>query len=132
MAVLDTTGLWTEGDDYRVISALGLPFGQYTLSCIAGCMNDLQAMSTAAQQDVLDLLDDYEAADQLETDQHATDSVGKVLVKADVLEWEVVQGGGPSAGKSKARYELAQIFSFCTCLGGSLSGYGGATPLIRS
>ena len=95
-------------------------------------MNDLQAMSTAAQQSVLDLLTLWEASDTQENTQYSADSEGKVLVKADVLEWEVVQGGGPAAGKAKAAYDLAQIFSFCPCLGGALSGHHGATPSIRS
>ena len=135
MATLDTTGVYTAGDDYRVIKALGVPFGSYTLDCIAGCMNDLEDMSVTAATDLVALLNAYDAANTSQSTENLNQAEGqKVLVKADVLEWEVTNGGVGGAGqeKMKAKDEIAQIMSFCTCLGGYLSGYHGGTTLIRS
>ena len=55
-------------------------------------------------------------------------------IEADVLKWEVSNGGmsGPQAEKNRVKDELIKIFSFCVCLGGYISGYGHGTQLIRS
>lgn len=134
MAVLDTSGLWSSGDDYRVIRAMRLPFGTYTQDCIIGCMNDLQTMSVVAQQDVLDLLTDYDSADTAQVTQNLANVEGKTLVEADVLKWEVTNGGisGPQAEKNRVKDELGKIFNFCVCLGGYIGAAGHGTPLIRS
>ena len=136
---LDTTGNWVAGDDLRVIEALLLPFGTFTLDCTQNCMNQLEIMSPEAVLRVRALLDEYEAADQAESNQNLGDTEGKVLVKADVLEWEVVSGGipGTTQEKNQIRNEIARYFSFCSCLGSMLpgadgmGGYGTAR-LIRS
>ena len=141
---LDTSGNWEAGDDLRVIEALLLPFGSYTLDCVQNCMGQLEEMSPEAVLRVRELLDEYEAADDVDTDQNTGDTEGKVLVKADVLEWEVVGGKtgmtGPQKEKNKVRYELWNYFAFCSCLGGlnpnggsggSMGGYGSGN-LIRS
>lgn len=132
--VLDTSGLWTAGDDYKIIQALGLPFGTYTQDCIITCCNDLQDMSTVAQQDVLVLLADYEAAKTAGKAQNLADVEGKVLVEADVLKWEREVGklSGPDSEKARVKDELSKIFSFCSCLGGAIGGNAYGTPLIRS
>ena len=124
---LDTSGNWVAGDDLRIIEALMLPFGTYVLDCTQNCMNQLEDMSPEAVLRVRALLDEYEAADQAESGQNLGDTEGKVLVKADVLEWEVVNGGisGTSQEKAKIRDEIARYFSFCSCLGGYLGGSGG-------
>lgn len=139
---LDTTGNWVAGDDLRVIEALMLPFGTYVLDCAQNCMNQLEDMSPEAVLRVRALLDEYEAADAAESTQNLGDTEGKVLVKADVLEWEVVGGGiaGTTQEKAKIRDEIARYFAFCSCLGGMLpvgpdgGGYGGygSASLIRS
>jgi hypothetical protein len=144
LMALDTTGNWVAGDDLRVIEALMLPFGTYVLDCCQNCMNQLEDMSPEAVLRVRELLDQYEAADDADTNQNTGDTEGKVLVKADVLEWEVVGGKsgmtGPQKEKAKIRYELWNYFAFCSCLGslnpngpggGVLGGYGSAR-LIRS
>ena len=136
---LDTTGNWVAGDDLRIIEALMLPFGTYVLDCTQNCMNQLEDMSPEAVLRVRALLDEYEAADLAESGQNLGDTEGKVLVKADVLEWQVVNGGisGTSQEKAKIRDEIARYFAFCSCLGSILpggpgsSGYGTAS-LIRS
>ena len=134
MAVLDTSGLWSSGDDYRVIKAISLPFGTYTQDCIITCMNDLQAMSTVAQQDVLDLLTDYSSADTAQITQNLANVEGKTLVDADVLKWEVNHNGtsGPQSEKLRVKSELIKIFSFCSCLGSFTQGSYQSTQLIRS
>lgn len=134
---LDTSGSWESGDDLRVIECLMLPFGTYVLDCTQNCMNQLQAMSDAAVLRVRALLDEYDAADQAESEQNLGDTEGKVLVKADVLEWQVTGNGvaGTTQEKANVRAEIARYFSFCSCLGSVLpgaGGYAGHSALIRS
>jgi len=134
MAVLDTSGLWSAGDDYRVIKALRIPFGDYTQDCTITAMNQLQGYSTTAQQDVLDLLVDYEAAETAQSARNLADTEGKVMVEADVLKWQVGNSGvtGPQAEKMRVKQELEQIFAFSTCLSSYIGGTNGMTTLIRS
>ena len=132
---LDTSGVYSEGDDYRVIKVLNLPFGPYTLDCVGNCMSQLEDMSVAAATDLVALLDAWDTADDAQSTQDLADVEGKVLVKADVLEWEVVNGGvsGPAKEKAKIEDDVKQIMSFCSCLGGYLGmNYYGSTPLMRS
>ena len=132
---LDTSGVYSEGDDYRVIKVLNLPFGSYTLDCVGNCMSQLEDMSVAAATDLVALLDAWDTADDAQSTQDLADVEGKVLVKADVLEWEVVNGGvsGPAKEKAKIEDDVKQIMSFCSCLGGYLGmNYYGSTPLMRS
>lgn len=135
MAVLDTSGVYSAGDDYRVIKVLGAPFGSYTLDCVAGCMNQLEDMSAAAATDLVALLDAWDAADAAQSTQNNSQPDGtKVLTKADVLEWEVVNGGisGLAQEKAKIEMEVAQIMSFCSCLGSLMQNKTTGTSLIRS
>lgn len=139
LMALDTTGVWTAGDDLRVIECLLLPFGTYVLDCTQNCMNQLEDMSVEAATRVVALLDEYDAAKSAESSSNIADTDGKVLVKADVLEWEVINGGqisGPQQEMNRIRMEVANYFAFCSCLGGSLpgsgGGYYGTSSLIRS
>ena len=134
---LDTTGVWSAGDDLRVIECLMLPFGSYTLVCTQNCMNQLEDMSPAAATNVLGLLTEHETAKSAESASNIADTEGKTLVKADVLEWEVSgqgQPSGPQQEMSRIRAEVANYFAFCSCMGGNLPGTGhyGTAPLIRS
>ena len=133
---LDTTGNWVAGDDLRIIEALMLPFGSYTLTCVQNCCNQLEDMSAQAVLNVRAALDEYEAAKSAESTQNLSDTEGKTLVKADVLEWEKDGSGQPSGAQKemmRAQQEIAQYFAFCSCLAGYLPGSGGyGTPLIRS
>lgn len=134
MAVLDTSGLWSDGDDYRIIKALSLPFGTFVQDCMITSMNQLQAMSVTAQQEVLDLLADYDTANAAQTAQNLANTEGKTLVEADVLKWQVTGNGmsGPQAEMLRVKAELSDIFAFSTCLAGYLGNNGWGTPLIRS
>lgn len=134
---LDTSGLWVAGDDLRIIEALGLPFGSYTLTCTQNCANQLEDMSSGAVSNVRTLLDEYEAAKTAESAANLADTEGKTLVKADVLEWERNGAGelsGPQQEMQRCRMELAQYFAFCSCMGsiGGGSGSYGSGSLVRS
>lgn len=132
---LDVSGNWVAGDDLRVIEALGVPFGQYTVTCVQDCCNQLEGISGEAVNNVRGLLDEYEAGEAAYKAQNLADVEGKVLTKADVLEWEVDKGSvsGPQREMMRARNELMKYFSFCSCLGGLLGGgHDGVTALIRS
>ena len=133
---LDTSGNWVAGDELRIIEALGVPFGSFTLECVSNCANQLEDMSAQAVLNVRAALDEYEAAKTAESTQNLSDTEGKTLVKADVLEWEKDSEGSPSGAQlemQRAKAEIAQYFAFCSCLGGLLGGSSyGNTPLIRS
>ena len=133
---LDTSGAWVAGDDLRIIEALGLPFGSFTLKCTQDCANQLEDMSPQAVLNVRAALDEYEAAKAAESAQNLSDTEGKTLIKADVLEWEPDASGQPSGAQkemARAKAEIAQYFAFCSCMGGLQGGSGyGAAPLVRS
>ena len=132
---LDTTGNWVAGDDLRVIEALAAPFGQYTLTCVQNCCNQLEDLSAQAVLNVRSALDEYEAAKAAESAANLADTEGKTLVKADVLEWEKDssdQLSGSQKEMARAKAEIAQYFAFCSCLAGFLAGGTSGTPLIRS
>lgn len=132
---LDTTGNWVAGDDLRIIEALGVPFGSYTLTCVQNCANQLEDMSPQAVLNVRAALDEYEAAKSAESTQNLSDTEGKTLVQADVLKWEKDGSDQPSGAQKemmRAQKEIAQYFAFCSCLA-SISGNGSyGTSLIRS
>ena len=133
---LDTSGVYTAGDDYKVIKILSLPFGDYTLDCVSNCMNQLEDMSVPAAQDLVDMIAEWEAADAAQTTEDLSQTDGKkVLVKADVLEWEVTGTGitGPQSQKLKIEQDIAELMAFCSCLGGILGNNAyGSTRLVRS
>ena len=132
---LDTSGGWVAGDDLRIIEALGVPFGSYTLTCVQNCCGQLEEMSPQAVLNVRTLLDEYEAAKTAESTQNLSDTEGKTLVKADVLMWEKDPAGSASGAQvemQRAKNEIAQYFAFCSCLGGLLGSGNYGTPLIRS
>lgn len=135
MAVLDTSGVYTAGDDYRVIKVLDVPFGSYTLECVAGCMNDLEVMSPAAAADLVVTLDEYDAASAIQAASNLQQADGrKVLTTADVLEWTVINGGqsGVDIELAGLRGDVRQVMAFCPCLQGYLQDDMGSTSLIRS
>ena len=135
MATLNTTGAYSEGDAFRVIKALDIPFGTFTFDCVIGCLNDLEVMSPAAATDLVALLDSYDVANAAETANLLEQAGGaKVLVKADVLSWQVVNDGvsGASQQMAKIRSSLTQTMVFCPCLSGYLGDQYGGTSLIRS
>ena len=123
------------GDDLRIIEALGVPFGSFTLDCVADCANQLEVMSPQAVLNVRAALDEYEAAKSAESTANLADTEGKTLIQADVLRWQADSADQPSGAQKemvRAKDEIAQYFAFCSCLGGILGSGGYGTPLIRS
>lgn len=131
---LDTSGNWVAGDELRVIEALKLPFGDYTLTCTENCCNQLEDLSPQAVLNVRTLLDEYETAQAAQIIQDNSLTEPKTLVKADVLEWEVNNGqmSGTQREMARAQDELGRYFAFCSCMGGLQGGSSQGTSLIRS
>ena len=132
---LNVSGNWQAGDDLRIIEALKVPFGDYTLTCVQNCCNQLEDMSAQAVINVRAALDEYEAAESAESTQNLANTEGKTLIKADVLSWSPDPVGTPSGAQkemNRAQDEIAQYFAFCSCLGGFLSNSTQGTSLIRS
>ena len=132
---LITTGNWVAGDELRIIEALGVPFGSYSLECVADCANQLEVMSAQAVLNVRAALDEYEAAKSAESTANLADTEGKTLIQANVLRWQADsadQLSGALKEMQRAKAEIAQYFAFCSCLGGVLSIGSYGTPLIRS
>lgn len=103
---------WTIGDDIRVLIAAGLPVGQYQITQIRQDMNNLGTLPTFVSN-VLDLLDQYDATQQRTTTLN-NESEGKILVKADVLEWSTKAPGtdyGPEREIQRIRELLNQYFA---------------------
>lgn len=135
-STLKTDGNWVAGDDLRIIEALKVPFGDYSLTCIGNCGNQLEEMSPQAVLNVRTQLDAYEAAKTAESTQNLSDTEGKTLIKADVLEWSADPSGTPSGATKemrRAQDEIAQYFAFCSCAANLIGNKAyGMTPLIRS
>lgn len=112
---LDTSGNWSAGDDLRVLDALGMDFSEYGLVGLQTCMNQLEDISSGAVTKVLAAVSRYEAAKAIKTATDLANTEDKVLVKADVLSWEVSKGGnsGLSAEIMDARIEVMRYFEFC-------------------
>lgn len=133
MATLDTGLGWVVGDVERILLVFDVGVSNYTIDQMTVCCNELGEMSPTLVSEVRGLLNDYEAAEVVQSGLGVGDDAGKVLIKADVLEWEVDKGGRYEAVvKEKWRIadKLVKIFSFCPIvypMSGSLS-----TTLIRS
>ena len=130
---LNTSGNWDLGDDQRVLRALQLPFGAYVLTCLQKCMHEMERISPEAVLEVKTLLDAYDTASEKVTEGNLGDTEGKVLTKADVLEWTPTGNGmsGAVSEKNSIREEIRRYFGFCSCLGGMVNG-SYATSLMRS
>ena len=92
----DISGAWEAGDDFRLVRALQLPFGSYTLTCLHSCCAQMEDISVDAVIEVRALLDDYDAARLVLSDVNLGDTEGKTLVEADVLKWQVNDPSQPS------------------------------------
>lgn len=124
MATLDTGLGWHAGDAERILLALGIKLSRYTINeMIIGC-NELGEIAEDQVQEVRGLLSEYDTAMSHQRNAGHEENAGKVLVKADVLEWERDNGGKYEAIlKEKARVvgELEKIFGFMSIIG---MGYG--------
>ncbi len=78
-------------------------------------MNDLGAISSDAVFSVLDLIDQFETAQTKLSDLN-NESSGRVLTKADVLEWEQAKGNNnytPQMEVQRIRTLIWQYMSMC-------------------
>lgn len=120
MATLDTDLGWVAGDVERILLALELGISEYTINELTVCANRLGEISSTLVSTVRTLLSEYDAAILVQKGLGVDDDAGKVLVKADVLEWETDKGGRYEAvQKEKGRIynELVKIFAFCPIVG---------------
>lgn len=133
MATLDTSFGWVAGDVERILLAVGIGVGNYTIDQMTVCCNELGEMSPTLVSKVRSLLSDYDTAITAQKDASVDADGGKTLIKADVLEWKPDAGGRYEAVlKEKLRIsdDLVKIFAFCPIIY-PLSGRNG-TSLIRS
>lgn len=125
---------WVAGEAEAILKILGLPVSSFNLSQIQRCMDELEAISPTAQSWVQAILPDYAAAEAALSALN-TSGTGKTLVKADVLEWEVDQGGdykySPMTEMQRLRDEIMRYFGDCMGISAA-AGYSGTTQLIRS
>ena len=115
MTTLDTSYGWVAGDVERIIIALDLGIGRFTIEQVTVDCNQLGEMSPTLVERVRGLLSEYEEANTIQKDLGVGADSGRVLVKADVLEWQVDPGGKYEAlFKEKGRItdELVKIFAF--------------------
>lgn len=114
MTVLNTAYGWEEGDDISVLVASGLTIGAYQIETIRVTMNELGAMSVDIVSQIRGLLGEYQdAQDRLVQLNNNAD--GKVLIKADVLEWSEAKGVQYSPEREVARIRglLYQYMASC-------------------
>lgn len=133
MATLNTSYGWSQGDQIRLLIASGLSVGSYQIAIITQSMNDLGALSTLAVDNVLELIDQYEAA-QNKLSELNTNNNGKILIKADVLEWEAASGVNnysPQLEIQRIRIQLYQYMSMCA-LYNQQTNFSNSTILQRS
>lgn len=124
MATLNTTYGWSQGDQVRLLVASGLTIGTYQIDQITASMNELGSISTDAVFSVLDLIDQYEAA-QVKLSELNNEGAGRVLTKADVLEWEQAKGNNvytPQLEILRIRGILYQYMSICPLYVGKYVG----------
>lgn len=120
MAVLDTGLGWHEGDVERILLALEMKLSRYTINEMTLACNDLGEIASTQVSEVRHLLSEWETALNHQRNAGHEDQAGKVLVKADVLEWEKENGGryeGILREKARVRNELEKIFGFSNIIG---------------
>lgn len=133
MASLNTSLGWVVGDVERILIALDVGVSNYSINELTVCCNELGGMSSTLVSVVRNLLSQNDAAVTVQKNLGVTDDAGRVLVKADVLEWEVERGGKYEAvikEKGRVYSDLVKIFSFCAIGGGVMTR--DTTLLVRS
>ena len=133
MATLDTGLGWVAGDVERILISMGIGVSEYLINEMTVCANELGGMSGTLVSTVRGLLGEYDAAIVVQKGLGVNEDAGRVLVKADVLEWEVDKGGRYEAiekEKGRIRNDLMTIFSFCPIVDRGVGSQG--TRLYRS
>ena len=111
---LNTDLGWSLGDDIRVLVALGLGVSIYHIKQIQSDMNYIGTEAPSVITPIKGLLDQYDSA-QTSLKSLNNDSEGRMLKKADVLEWEANAPGasyGPERELQRIKQLLIQYFSF--------------------
>jgi hypothetical protein len=134
MATL-TSGLgWIASDPERVLIACGVWVSEYTLNEVIICCNEIGGRSSTLVGRAKGLLDEWDDANDAEREAYTDANRGRVLSKADVLEWDVSGGGAKQAArdeKNRISYELRLIFGDCPVIMSSRTS-SKVTTLYRS
>lgn len=133
MATLDTSCGWVAGDPARVLLASGLPISTYSVDQVTVCMNELCTIAPLQIATIRGLLGDWDSAQAAIKETNVSQD-GRVLVKADVLEWEVIDSGvaSPQAEVRRIQELLYLYFGFCPMFANGNSGNANQSALIRS
>jgi len=134
MATLQTSYGWVASDPERILIACGVGVSEYSLNEVIICCNEIGGRSSTLVGRTRGLLDDWDDANDAEKDAYTDANRGRVLSKADVLEWDVSGGGAKQAAKdekNRISYELRLIFGDCPVIMSSRSN-SLVTTLYRS
>ena len=134
MATLNTSYGWVASDPERILIACGVGVSEYSLNEVIVCCNEIGGRSSTLVSRARLLLDDWDDANDAEKLAYTDENKGRVLSRADILEWDVSGGGAKQAAKdekNRISYELRLIFGDCRVIMDSRSN-GGFTPLYRS
>lgn len=134
MATLNTGAGWVNGDVERILIAIGVWVSPFTTNEATVCCNELGASNPTLVPRVRELLSEFDAAVEAQKAANVGGNVGRVLRKADVLEWDTENSGTPYDGalRERARIveELTTIFGSCPIL--SQKGSDSVVALYRS
>ena len=134
MAVLDLTKGWVTGDVERILIAIGVWVSPYTVNETTVCCNELGENSPTLVAKVRALLGEFDAAVAAQKEANVGENAGRVLRKADVLEWDTERSGTAYDGalRERARIvnDLTTIFGSCPIL--SQKGTDSVVALYRS
>lgn len=131
---LDTSSGWVEGDQIRVLIASGLQVSPYATQQITMCMNQLGELSVDAVTAVRNLLSEYQDAQDQMINLNASND-GKVLIRADVLQYQVLGSGvgyGPERELLRIQKLIWQYFGFCPLYSQSTNNVSGMINVIHS
>ena len=134
MATLNTGAGWAVGDVERILIAIGVWVSPFTVNEGTVCCNELGESSPTLVNRVRELLSEFDVAVEAQKAANVGENVGRVLRKADVLEWDTERSGTPYDGalRERARIveELTTIFGSCPIL--SQKGTDSVVALYRS
>lgn len=134
MATLNIGSGWVSGDVERILIAIGVWVSPFTLNEATVCCNELGMNSPGLVLRVRELLSEFDAAVIAQKEANIGGNVGRVLRKADVLEWDTENSGTPYDGALRERarivQELTMIFGSCPIL--SQKGTDAVVALYRS
>lgn len=134
MATLDTSLGWESGDVERILIASGVWVSPFTITEATVCCNELGGRSPSLVTTVKGLLDEFDAAVVAQKAANVGADAGRVLKKADVLEWDTERSGTPYDGalreRARVKQELGLIFGSCPVLSGG--GSDSVIALYRS